>query len=67
MVVEEVVSVRGEPKTVLFPGIVPRLERQPGRQDWLGPELGAHTREVLGNLAELSEKDLDELAREGVI
>jgi formyl-CoA transferase len=67
MLVEDVVSVRGEPETVLFPGIVPRLERQPGRQDWLGPELGAHTREVLGDLVELSEEEMDELAQAGVI
>jgi formyl-CoA transferase len=67
MFVEDVVPVHGEPTTVLFPGIVPRLERQPGRHEWVGPALGAHTREVLTNVAGLSESDLDELASEGVI
>jgi formyl-CoA transferase len=31
-----------------LPGIVPRLSDTPGDIDWIGPELGAHTEEVLG-------------------
>lgn len=30
-----------------LPGIVPRLSATPGDIDWIGPELGAHTEEVL--------------------
>jgi formyl-CoA transferase len=30
-----------------LPGIVPRLSDTPGDIDWIGPELGAHTEEVL--------------------
>jgi formyl-CoA transferase len=35
---------------VLFPGIVPKLRTSPGRTRWLGPELGAHTDEVLAGI-----------------
>ena len=30
-----------------LPGIVPKLSATPGEVDWVGPELGAHTEEVL--------------------
>jgi len=30
-----------------LPGIVPKLSATPGDVDWIGPELGAHTEEVL--------------------
>lgn len=33
-----------------MPGIVPKLSATPGGTDWLGPELGAHTDKVLGEL-----------------
>lgn len=35
---------------VVLPGIVPRLSESPGGTRWLGPELGAHTAEVLAAL-----------------
>lgn len=37
-------------KEFRIPGIVPRLSDTPGSTEWLGPELGAHTDEVLGAL-----------------
>lgn len=33
-----------------MPGIVPKLSATPGGTDWLGPELGAHTDQVLAEL-----------------
>jgi crotonobetainyl-CoA:carnitine CoA-transferase CaiB-like acyl-CoA transferase len=41
------VEVGGSRREVLFPGVVPRLERAPGRTRWLGPDLGADTADVL--------------------
>lgn len=35
---------------VKLPAIVPKLSETPGRTQWLGPELGAHTDEVLRDL-----------------
>jgi len=32
------------------PAVVPRLSQTPGGTDWIGPELGAHTDEVLAGL-----------------
>ena len=51
MLEERVVDL-GEPgeAAVVFPGVVPKLERHPGAVRWLGPELGAHTDEVLAEL-----------------
>jgi crotonobetainyl-CoA:carnitine CoA-transferase CaiB-like acyl-CoA transferase len=36
--------------TVAVPGIAPKLTDTPGRVCWMGPELGAHTNEVLAML-----------------
>ena len=36
--------------TVAVPGITPKLSDTPGRICWMGPELGAHTNEVLATL-----------------
>jgi formyl-CoA transferase len=33
-----------------MPGIVPKLSATPGATEWVGPELGAHTDEVLAGL-----------------
>ncbi|HVV20289.1 MAG TPA: CoA transferase [Pseudonocardiaceae bacterium] len=61
------VRIDGEhTEDVLFPGVVPKLAAHPGRTTWLGPELGAHTDEVLAGIG------VDDAARaalraEGVI
>lgn len=51
---------------ILQPGIVPHVPEHPGAVRWPGPPVGAHTREVLGELLGLSEVDISLLAREGV-
>jgi crotonobetainyl-CoA:carnitine CoA-transferase CaiB-like acyl-CoA transferase len=33
---------------VLVPGIVPKLSETPGGIDWIGPKLGEHNEEILG-------------------
>jgi formyl-CoA transferase len=38
----------GDGTPLKLPGIVPKLSDTPGDVDWIGPELGAHTEEVLG-------------------
>ena len=37
-------------KAFKMPGIVPKLSDTPGSAEWVGPELGAHTHEVLSEL-----------------
>jgi len=48
------------------PGIVPKLSSTPGATRWLGPALGQHTDEVLGQLG-LAPSQIDELRRAGAI
>jgi len=55
----------GTPLTL--PGWVPRMERTPGETRWIGPELGAHNDEVLGNWLGLDVDRRAELAADGVI
>jgi formyl-CoA transferase len=52
--------------TVKLPGIVPKLSDTPGETRWIGPDLGAHTAEVLGGLGYSAEQQAD-LKRRGVI
>lgn len=53
--------------SVKLPTIAPKMSESPGGTEWIGPPLGAHNREVLGDLLGLSERELQELAAEGVI
>ena len=49
-----------------LPGIVPKLSDTPGDVDWVGPELGAHTEEVLSAHG-YDAAAIDELRRNKVI
>ena len=49
-----------------LPGIVPRLSDTPGRTTWIGPPLGAHAADVLGQLG-LDAAAVDGLRKDGVI
>jgi crotonobetainyl-CoA:carnitine CoA-transferase CaiB-like acyl-CoA transferase len=46
--IEQFALPDGQP--IDLPGIVPKLSETPGSTKWLGPELGAHTEEVLASL-----------------
>ncbi len=63
----EVEVETGKPETVLFPGIVPRLSRMPGSVDWVGPELGQHTDEILTEFLNLSGDEITELRNRKVV
>lgn len=52
---------------VAVPNVVPRLTETPGGLDWLGPPLGAHNQEILGDLLGLDAARLAELKDKGVI
>ena len=49
------------------PGVLPALSATPGSIRWLGPELGAHTEEVLCEVLGRSQEDVDDLRAEGAI
>ena len=61
----EQVEINGRPLHI--PAIVPRLQDTPGGTRWSGPALGAHNREVLVDLLELSDDELGALQRGGVV
>lgn len=50
-----------------IPAMHPRLEKTPGSTRWAGPELGAHTDEVLTQFLDCSETDVRKLRDAGVI
>ena len=52
---------------VAVPNTVPRLTGTPGRVEWLGPPLGAHNAEIYGELLGLSDAEMADLTRRGVI
>jgi crotonobetainyl-CoA:carnitine CoA-transferase CaiB-like acyl-CoA transferase len=49
-----------------FPGVVPRLDHNPGRLRWLGPDLGADTDDILDDLG-IDEGRKRALRQQGVI
>lgn len=51
---------------VSLPGIVPRLSETPGQTRWVGPELGAHTEEVLASIG-IAGQDFEALRKSGVV
>lgn len=48
-------------------GIPIKFSESPGSIEWLGPELGQHNREIYCGMLGLSEQELEELGRDGVI
>jgi crotonobetainyl-CoA:carnitine CoA-transferase CaiB-like acyl-CoA transferase len=52
---------------VTLAGIVPKMSKTPGRIRWSGHRLGQDTREILRDLAHMTDGDIDALQAEGVI
>lgn len=61
----ETVEVDG--KSLRIPAIVPRMEATPGRTEWAGPSVGAHNREIFGELLGLGEAEQAALKDAGII
>jgi len=53
-------------KEVDLPGVVPKLSATPGKTNWVGPELGQHTDEILKSLGKSAEQ-IAALRAQGVI
>ncbi|SAM07151.1 hypothetical protein [Absidia glauca] len=49
-----------------IPGMSPKLDRTPGSTEWAGPDLGAHTNEILASKLGLTEAQINALEKEGV-
>lgn len=52
------VVVENEPELIRFPGIVPKMPGHDGVVNWVGPDLGEHTHEVLHELAGFSDQEI---------
>ncbi|MBZ5527663.1 MAG: CoA transferase [Acidobacteriia bacterium] len=52
---------------VKLPALVPKMSETPGGMDWVGPQLGAHNKEVFGGMLGYSDEQLKKLTEEGVI
>ena len=52
--------------SVKLPAISPKLSETPGKTQWLGPDLGAHNREILRRLG-YDAAQIDQLQKDGVI
>ena len=57
----------GFEQPVPMAGVVPKLSRTPGAISAVGPELGAHTDEVLRDLAHCSDEEIAALRDGGVV
>jgi formyl-CoA transferase len=67
MLQEYDVPVDGPPQAVRFPGVVPKISGVCSQARWAGPELGAHTDEVLGDLLGLGPERRAQLRSDGVL
>lgn len=61
----EQVEINGKPLSI--PAILPKLSRTPGKTDWPGAAIGAHTQDVFQELLGMSTSDIEALKSRGVI
>ncbi|HEX7065949.1 MAG TPA: CoA transferase [Bacillales bacterium] len=54
-------------ESIKVPGIVPKMSETPGKTKWLGPELGAHTDEIMKNWLSYDKAKIQELKEKGII
>ena len=66
-VLEELAEGGGAGSDLRLPALGPRLSETPGRTTWPGPDLGAHTEEVLRRELGLTAADVEALRGAGVV
>ena len=60
-------EVQYDGRSLKIPALVPKLSATPGRTDWPGPEVGAYNEEIYQGLLGLSDSELADLTRQGII
>jgi len=64
---EDIVEVEDEKwGKVHMQGVVPKLSRTPGKVNWIGPDLGAHSEEILRHLG-YGDADLEKFKTAGIV
>jgi crotonobetainyl-CoA:carnitine CoA-transferase CaiB-like acyl-CoA transferase len=65
---QNIVEVK-DPDIGAFPmqNVVPRLSETLGRVRWTGPKLGQHNDEVFNEVLGMSEDELEDLRRRGIV
>ncbi|NUP06805.1 MAG: CoA transferase [Polyangiaceae bacterium] len=56
-----------EGRTFELPSIAPKLLDTPGRTQWAGPEIGAHTGDVLASVLGMNGSSIEDLKRRGIV
>ncbi|TFJ92206.1 CaiB/BaiF CoA transferase family protein [Lentibacillus salicampi] len=56
-----------EDEALKVPGVVPKMSDTPGKTNWLGPDLGEHTDEVMKELLDYDDEKVHELKDKGVL
>jgi crotonobetainyl-CoA:carnitine CoA-transferase CaiB-like acyl-CoA transferase len=64
---QNIVTVDDDGEPIAMHGTIPHVLERPGTVRWPGASLGAHTEEVVVGLAGVSEDELPDLRRQGVI
>ncbi|ASK62500.1 carnitine dehydratase [Virgibacillus phasianinus] len=57
----------GNDDSLKIPGVVPKMSKTPGGTNWLGPNLGEHTNQIMKNLLAYDEDKIQKLKDQGVI
>lgn len=57
----------GDGDLIKLPSAVPKLSKTPGETNWIGPPLGAHNRQIFGELLGLTDDEMRDLSDQGVI
>ena len=60
-------SVEYDGKSLKIPALAPKLTETPGRTDWAGPQIGAHTDEVLESMLGMDKSEIEALRADGIL
>lgn len=52
---------------ILMPGVIPKLSETPGDVRHAGPAIGQHTTEVLTELLEMSDGEIEDFSKRGIV
>ncbi|ASN04504.1 CaiB/BaiF CoA transferase family protein [Virgibacillus necropolis] len=57
----------GNGDSLKIPGVVPKMSKTPGATNWLGPNLGEHTNQIMKGVLAYDDEKIQKLKEEGII